>query len=254
MSGVFRINGYNQVRRINSRQISATFSPADIGDCLLWYDFSDASTLFTDAGTTPVSSDGDLIYQANDKSGNGYNLAQITKANRPEYKINIQNGLSVVMSDGSANTGLRITGTINIVTGDQSIYAVWSLASVQYAMWYDFDNLKFNYWASLGSNACINGYNILWPVTTGAELIGIRMSGTSTKAYKNGILIIDSSNDWRSPISNSIDARILVRYDGGVYQVPNGSYMCELIIYTKETTAIEHNKLITYLNNKWAIY
>jgi hypothetical protein len=45
----------------------------DIVAALLWYDPSDLSTLFTDAaGTTPVTTDGDLVRYVTDKSGNGH--------------------------------------------------------------------------------------------------------------------------------------------------------------------------------------
>lgn len=71
-----------------------SFSP------LFWWDFSDASTLFTDAGVTNVVSDGDTIYQVNDKSGNAHHLVQTNASYRPPYKVGVQNGLSVARPDG----------------------------------------------------------------------------------------------------------------------------------------------------------
>lgn len=72
------------------------WSPLDLGSTLKgWWDFSDASTLYTDAGTTLVSSDGDLIDQVNDKSGSGWHARQATLTARPVYKVAIQNGRSV---------------------------------------------------------------------------------------------------------------------------------------------------------------
>ncbi len=57
------------------------------------FDTSDAATLFTDAGITPVTSDEDRIYQMNDKSGNNDHATQTTLGRRPYYKIAIINGL-----------------------------------------------------------------------------------------------------------------------------------------------------------------
>ena len=45
-----------------SQAVSApapTFVPTDVSDIILWYDFGDPNTLFTDAGSTKVSSDGE---------------------------------------------------------------------------------------------------------------------------------------------------------------------------------------------------
>lgn len=79
----------------------ASFGPLSLGATLRgWWDFSDATTLYTDAGTTPVANDGDLIYQANDKSGNNRHLTQATAGNRPLYKTNIQGGQSVAQFGG----------------------------------------------------------------------------------------------------------------------------------------------------------
>lgn len=72
-------------------QITAsTFSPADLFDSSTggaWYDPSDLSTLFQDdAGTTPVTTDGDLVGRIEDKSGNGNHITQSNSGLRPVYK------------------------------------------------------------------------------------------------------------------------------------------------------------------------
>ena len=36
--------------------------------CLAWYDFTDLTTMYTDAGSTNVSSDNDAIYRITNKS------------------------------------------------------------------------------------------------------------------------------------------------------------------------------------------
>lgn len=51
---------------------------------LVWY--KPDTGLFTDAGSTPVTSDGDLVYQWNDQSGNGYHAVQTSSGARPIYR------------------------------------------------------------------------------------------------------------------------------------------------------------------------
>jgi hypothetical protein len=65
-----------------------------VATCTGWWDFSDATYMFTDTGfTTPVSSDGNSINSMADKSGAGNNLT--VSGTAPVYKVNIQNGHSV---------------------------------------------------------------------------------------------------------------------------------------------------------------
>jgi hypothetical protein len=90
--------GVRRLRRWDDEQLkaaAAAWSPLDLASLVAWWDFSDAAKLFTDAGVTPVSADGQSIYQANDKSPSGYHLTQATAGNRPTYKTNAINGLSV---------------------------------------------------------------------------------------------------------------------------------------------------------------
>lgn len=75
------------------------FDPATVSSLRGWYDFSDATTMFTDAAfTTPVSADGQTILSMRDKSGQGNDVTEAL--NGPTYKTAIQNGLSVGRGDG----------------------------------------------------------------------------------------------------------------------------------------------------------
>jgi hypothetical protein len=43
-------------------------SPTSIGGLIGWWDFTDASSMYTDAGSTNVSSNDDLIYRIDNKA------------------------------------------------------------------------------------------------------------------------------------------------------------------------------------------
>jgi hypothetical protein len=71
----------------------------------LWLDASQQNTLFTDAGTTPVTTSGQSIYQWNDLSGNNRHAVQATSGSRPTWvpPASGQNGLGVTSFNGSNN-------------------------------------------------------------------------------------------------------------------------------------------------------
>jgi hypothetical protein len=94
--------------------------PRNVGGLVAWYDFSNPTTLFTDAArTTLVASDADLIAGVTDLSGKGNHLSQTTEASRPLYKTGIQNGLSVARFDGS-NDSLSDDNVSSIPAPDES--------------------------------------------------------------------------------------------------------------------------------------
>ena len=93
----------NRVPGLIDPKALSTFTPLSVSGLSLWLDFSDLFTLFTDAGVTNVSTDGDAIYQANDKSGNGYHVSQSNIGSRPLYKTGANgiNWRSIGQFDGS---------------------------------------------------------------------------------------------------------------------------------------------------------
>ena len=86
---------YIQTRAVNgvgagawSASASATtdaapsFVPTDLADLFAWYDFTDTSSLYTDAArTTNVATDGDLVRGVLDKSGNGWHMGNASGGN-----------------------------------------------------------------------------------------------------------------------------------------------------------------------------
>ena len=75
---------------------SANGAPGLVAD----WDFTDATRLYTDSGTTLVSSNADVVGQINDKSGNGYHLRQTDGTAKGTYRTNQLNGYPVVRFDG----------------------------------------------------------------------------------------------------------------------------------------------------------
>jgi hypothetical protein len=78
-----------------------------------WYDAQDLSTMFTDtAGTTPVTTNGDLIARWNDKGTDADHATQSTSGDRPTYRTtsNVNSEAGVRNTTISTNEGMVITG------------------------------------------------------------------------------------------------------------------------------------------------
>jgi hypothetical protein len=233
------------------------FLPTDIAGLQLWLDFSDASTLFVDAGITPVSADGQAIYQANDKSGNGKNLTQATAGKRPLYKTGIKNFLSCGQFIRANNTELNNTifsqsqpmtifavGKYNNIEGYQALFDSYNnVQSILYIRYIsgtsDYYNVAFGevfplYPSNNNFNfnlhtVIVNGASSLYQINDGTEqLKNIGANGFS------GITVGDvrpAYNDYNM--------------DG---------YYSELILYSGLLSAENITSIKIYLNNKWAIY
>ena len=101
LTAIVTTNGQSSGAAVQVATIQVT--PATIfgANLIAWYR-SDQG-LYKDAGITPVSADGDAVYQWNDLSGNNYHLIQVTLANRPTWKTGQINGQPTVRFNGSSN-------------------------------------------------------------------------------------------------------------------------------------------------------
>ena len=81
------------------------YASLPVSGAALWLDASQQSSLYSDAGFTPVTTSGQSIYQWNDLSGNNRHAVQATSGNRPTWvpPASGQNGLGVANFNGSNN-------------------------------------------------------------------------------------------------------------------------------------------------------
>lgn len=67
---------------------AALWTPASLSPDF-WIEAADTAHIYTDLGSTPVTTDGQAVEQWNDKSGNARNVTQAVSASRPLYKTDL---------------------------------------------------------------------------------------------------------------------------------------------------------------------
>jgi hypothetical protein len=241
--------------------VATITDPTDIAGCKLWLDFSDATTLFTDAGSTQVSSDDDLIYQANDKSGEGHNAVQATEADRPVYKTGIQNSQSIARFDGytimgvpafgESITKLTIFAVIKELRANVFVYCFRSASNPICTLEITADHYiqartrdtSSNSVTAVGSASVYNAFHVLSGV----------YNGTANSAYVDGSLA-DSDTNASYDTNSDYNRTSYI----GHYQYTGGPTfegdMAEIVIYNSPLTDTDRQSVESYLNNKWSIY
>lgn len=238
---------------------STSWAPTDITGCAVWIDFSDANTLFTDAGSTKVANNDDLIYQANDKSGNGKNAVMADSSRRPSYKTNAQNGLSAGYS-----------GTNKLLVHDYPLGAATDFtvfAAAKYTSLGNYYGLFGGNWSAYNFHASSNGTcyagtdtNARIVTSSGfvtvntSMIITLKKSGTSSgnlSLYNSGgTAVVNTGKTAPSPSSAAV--AIMNYMNGGSNNLIG--YLYEYIVYDNALSDANRQSVETYLNNKWALY
>lgn len=261
-----RINSTYQVGRMNQfvkRKAEGGIIPTDIAGCKLWLDFADADTLFTDAGSTKVTTDGDLLYQVSDKSGNGYHAVQVTSALRPQYKTSIQNGLSAGYADTANSRYMGHSYPLGAAT-DFTILAVYkyqSLGNYYGVFGSDWDSYVLHTSADGTSYAGVNSTSRI--VTVANYIVAntnyistLKKEGSSAgniRLYKNGGgVLVNTGKIAPTPVSNNGGTIFSYRRATSGHAMQGWIY--EYIIYNTALSDDDRSKVETYLNNKWNIY
>lgn len=243
---------------ISPRGGAAAWTPASISGLKLWIDFSDVNTLFTDAGSTNVSSDGDLIYQANDKSGLGNHLTQSTEGYRPAYKTYIQNSLSASLYDGADD---------NLIRGDSLGLSGSPLMTVIIVA-KDVGDDGYLFTIGTGTGGIIafaNSGGASYRYGNGNEIFGtasfastsicswVRKATTyaGQEYYHNGSSISATSSSSGTSTPTVPDNNTQVGYIG---PAAPGAYIMEVVVYSGVLSEANRQAVEVYLNSKWNVY
>lgn len=229
-------------RALLSRPAAAggAWSPTDLASLAAWWDSSDADTLFTDAGTTPVDSDEDLIYQWNDKSGAARHMVQTTEATRPVYKTAVLNSLSSV--DFRATAFMAWTGTSFDIAAAFCVFTVDAVGG--YPGLLESNGAGNSRLLFTGANGIYNFYNPAGAVFDS----DLRVGGVTTTTIQNVATpqIVNGTRaaaTGRTALVFSYDyADALRKWDG---------YIAECIVLSSAPSTAEQNTIGEYLSDKW---
>jgi hypothetical protein len=227
-------------------------------------DASQQNTLFTDAGTTPVTTSGQSVYQWNDLSGNNRHAIQATSGNRPTWTppASGQNGLGAMSFNGSSQW-LDIAGFPSLATG-YTFYGVLKQASADGLLFCTANAGTFYSIAGIWSGPTTSslditqwGNGIKQTVTTGA-VVGFLITYDGSHTTGN-FLIRTSSNSSNTSGTMTQNAGTpaagAARVGRGTNTQPYyfNSQIYELVVLPRQSTATEDAAWKTYSAAKWGI-
>ena len=226
------------------------YASLPVNGAILWLDASKHSSLFTDAGSTNVKNNGDLVYQWNDLSGANNHATQSTSGSRPAWSspANGQNVLGGVSFNGSTSiiypTISSSDKTVFIVhkgissSSDTRLFTSYSDYSLSVgASVYSGGNLSFvrEYivWTNSGFSRVYNPTIFNLTYTNSPSV-----SATLSKSENSGNTTIQTitSTGTTSGLSDSLSL------DGTFY---------EFILFTRALSAAEMTAMNSYLRTKW---
>jgi hypothetical protein len=227
------------------------FVPTDIAGLALWLDGSDATTLFTDGGTTLVASDGDAVQQWNDKSGNARHVSNGGGNTRPLYKTAVQNSKSAVRFDGS-NDYLRVTSSV-VAAQPITVFIVVDMNGDGVIT----DGVNIGSRCTLAYGVVTGGKLSLYGGTAWVEGVHTRgavhsyravYNGASSASYVDGVQLATGSAG-----TNALDTGFTVGSSRDTTQFNTSADVCEVLIYDSVLSAGNASSVESYLASKWGI-
>lgn len=273
---------YNQYHDAATRQafrdwIYSNYNPYStlpVSGAALWLDGADSSTIFKDAGVTPVSVAGDLIYQWSDKSGNNRHATQATSSNRPTWvpPASGQNGFGALSFNGTTNQlagdQLRYTTNMSIeaVFKATSVSGTWRKIAAQsyesgwsvnpYSSWQlGLNNGYLHCGFSVTSNYLNNGLNSTGAISSNTWYHAVATFENGVfKLYINGLLnnSVDKSASGTTIRNGSAGALTIGNSYSGVPEFFQG-LMAHLSVYPQTLSSTDVATLYNYQKAKWGI-
>lgn len=229
----------------------SNFQPLSLSPSL-WFDASNASSITSSSG---------LVSQWNDLSGNGLHLTQATSANQPTTGVTTQNGLNVINFSTKSMTTANSAASFPIV----NFYAVVKSPA----------NASNQVIAGVGDNAAGNSPYFRWSVLHRPnQAMETRLNGTlyasATSAwnaanwqifrlesneadgYVGRLRILDGAGPVSLTYPNALPLRVGARLQGVESMV--GGSIAEILIFNRRLNEVEKDLILTYFNQKWAVY
>ena len=231
------------------------FVPTDISGLALWLDASDETTLFQGAGVSPVTADGQLVRQWNDKSGNARHVSQATAGNRPLYKTGVQNSKSAALFDGTddyifnnsvgpfsqPNTMFFVYKFVATGAGAKNVFSSKTTSETQF---YKKGTGEWSVYCGT-AEATFN------TADTSVHYATLVLNGASSSARLNGSAQTLSAN----PGTQGINAYYLACYENASFPVTlfANVYIMEVLHYSGALSAGDITSVESYLAAKWGI-
>jgi hypothetical protein len=245
---------------------AASFDPLSISGCKLWLDAADTST---------ISLSGSDVTQWDDKSGNGYNFAQGTSANRPKSGTRTQNSLNVIDFDGT-NDSLTTTAAksaFNFLQNSVStIFRVIkqdSNSGVRFILGTNDGSFSsigiFQYTSSTNEFARCGGgsgsavYDISITADTNAKYQAYKSdpaNGTAANRIKvstNAGAFTGTNTGTASTSASNSTIDFILGNDSNGGSLPYDGFIAEILIYDTILSAGDITDVQNYLAGKWAI-
>lgn len=226
-------------------------------DLVAWYDFTDASTLFTDtARTTPVANDGDAIAGVTDKGPNGWHLNQATGSLCPLYKTGIIGPQPVARFDNVDDYLETVSADPTTPFSEVTVVAVFTrLDVVAYHAIADFTagtNNRLAVWGSTatGNNAAIDTGTgagrvfTTWDNPGAGPLIMIADASSTNDVihiYGDGPLV-KTQNTATSILDSGAGVHYTVGNNAG-HAVPLGADLAMLALFAHVLSDVERNTI-----------
>lgn len=174
--------------RLRNPQFFTPLNLFSAGEQGAWFDPSDITTLFQDdAGTVPVTADGQTVGMMRDKSGNGHHALQVTAGSRPTYRT--AGGLSWLQFDGTDD--FMVTNAVDLTATDK--------ATVFAGVRKELDTPTGIFVESSVDGSANNGtFALTAPTSAVPGAYGINLRGT--------VLITRAASVFVAPITNVVTA------------------------------------------------
>lgn len=234
----------NSVQQVMSANAPA-FTPLSLSPAL-WFDGSDATTMYdATSGGSLVAADGS-IYRWEDKSGNARHLTKAT-ALQPIRKTAVKNGKDVARFDGTKYMGLA--SAYSLPTSHSYFIVVTKTSSVlQYQ-----DQLA----TTTGNGYAYNSNKVQLGGATGDPANSTSMTNSTYYLFAC-VVTAGSVQFYRNAATDGTGsgyAAQSVGYVGGRVAGENlTGDICEMLVFPSALSSTDRQKVETYLNSKWAIY